>query len=368
MRFWRKLLGKSEPPNNNEKGEKRVAVPGSERDKQKRTAASDTPLTYKQLLTVAQNDPRQADFETLRLTYAQENPYNPDARLARNERLEGILADSVQMVQQGSLIQAQQTIGRALQENYLYIKAHMAAAVIHDALGDEAQLAYHQAWVQGLLDSILSSGDGRSHETAFVVIDISEEYDVLRRLGVQPGWQRLSFYEGGLYDVLTVITPQTGDSSELYFRLEWGCQPQAPTPPDAPPAIPAVATANLGGERWAQLEDALQRVVDEAAAGNTDFCVTVASKTDPSAWFQITWDSLNFAYPMTTEPLATITGMYIGLPDEALLLGYEPGSYATLENESRDSSMLADFIGHYFQAVFQITLNDKTATIEAENL
>jgi hypothetical protein len=218
------------------------------------------------------------------------------------------------------------------------------------------------------LDSILSSGDGRSHETAFVVIDISEEYDVLRRLGLQPAGQRLSFHKSGICDVLTVITPQTGDSSELYFRLEWGRQPQASTQADTPPAMPAVATANLGGERWAQLEDALQRVVDEAATGNTDFCVTVESKTDPSAWFQITWDSLNFAYPMTTEPLATITGLNIGLPDEAVLLGYEPGSYATLESESRDSAVLADFIAHYFQAVFQITLNEKTATIEAENL
>jgi hypothetical protein len=51
----------------------------------------------------------------------------------------------------------------------------MAAAVIRDALGDEAQLAYHRAWVEGLWDSILSSGDGRSHETAFVGIDTSEE-------------------------------------------------------------------------------------------------------------------------------------------------------------------------------------------------
>jgi hypothetical protein len=62
--------------------------------------------------------------------------------------LEGILADSVQEVQQGNMIQAQQTIGRALEENHLFINAHMAAAVIYAALGDEAQLAYHQAWAR----------------------------------------------------------------------------------------------------------------------------------------------------------------------------------------------------------------------------
>jgi hypothetical protein len=75
---------------------------------------------------------------------------------------------------------------------------------------------------------------------------------VLRRFVLQLGGQRLSFHEGGMYDVLTVITPHTGDSSELYFRLEWGRQPQVTTQADAPPTTPAVAPADLGSERWAQ--------------------------------------------------------------------------------------------------------------------
>ena len=77
---------------------------------------------------------------------------------------------------------------------------------------------------------------------------------------------------------------------------------------------------------------------------------------------------MNFAYPMTTEPLTTIADMNIGLPDKAVLVSYEPGSYVTIENGSRDSSKLAGFIYRYFQAVFQITLSDQTATISAENL
>jgi hypothetical protein len=140
----------------------------------------------------------------------------------------------------------------------------------------------------------------------------------------------------------------------------------ASEPPGARPVTP-VMPANPDG-RWAGLENAVQRVVDEADADNHDFCVTVESKANSSAWFQITWDSLNFAYPMTTEPLTTIAAMNIGLPDKAVLVSYEPGSYVTIENGSEDSAKLAGFIYRYFQAVFQITLSDQTATISVENL
>jgi hypothetical protein len=45
--------------------------------------------------------------------------------------------------------------------------------------------SWHAAWYRGLLDSILASGDGRSAETAWVVISVAEEYATLQHLGYE---------------------------------------------------------------------------------------------------------------------------------------------------------------------------------------
>src|SRR4051812_21323661 len=73
---------------------------------------------------------------------------------------------------------------RVLQQNYVEPNAHMVAARAHQELGHGEQAEFHRFVADGLLRSITSSGDGKTAETAYHVIDISEEYAVFRSLGV----------------------------------------------------------------------------------------------------------------------------------------------------------------------------------------
>lgn len=70
----------------------------------------------------------------------------------------------------------------------------------------------------GLLQSILASGDGKTAATAWVVIEISEEYALLDHLGFKKDSQALINESGKMYDRFAV-KDAAGKSSEVYFDI-----------------------------------------------------------------------------------------------------------------------------------------------------
>jgi len=74
--------------------------------------------------------------------------------------------------------------------------------------------------VQGVLDSILRSGDGRKPETAFQVIALSEEYAVMHHLGLRVAGQSLIHVGEHSYDLLRGVDPQSSGQQEVYFNID----------------------------------------------------------------------------------------------------------------------------------------------------
>lgn len=95
------------------------------------------------------------------------------------------------------------------------IDAHFFRTVALFETGRPADGAAHKAWHQGLVDSVVRSGDGRSYASPYVVISIPEEYAVLRSLRLKR--QSQSLLDGGI-DAIEV-TDESGISSTVYFRL-----------------------------------------------------------------------------------------------------------------------------------------------------
>lgn len=71
-----------------------------------------------------------------------------------------------------------------LKQNYAEPNAHMVAARAHRELGHDDLAAFHQFVVDGLLRSLVATGDGKSAESAYHAIDISEEYALFRSMNV----------------------------------------------------------------------------------------------------------------------------------------------------------------------------------------
>ena len=73
----------------------------------------------------------------------------------------------------------------SLDDNPFDIPAINIVAASYLQIGDTVQYRVWDIKQKGLLDAILSSGDGAEPSSAFHVIDIEHEYEVLNRLGLQ---------------------------------------------------------------------------------------------------------------------------------------------------------------------------------------
>ncbi len=96
------------------------------------------------------------------------------------------------------------------------VRVHFYTALSYIRLGQEAEAEVHKQWVNGLMESIIASGDGKTPETAYVTVSVNEEYDVLFLFGLEPTGQALIPGEV-LVDELTATNEQ-GEEFIIYFN------------------------------------------------------------------------------------------------------------------------------------------------------
>ena len=191
-------------------------------------------MEYAELLVAAKRNPAAANFTALRLACAQSPEYAPYAIEYVHAKtwasLQKALSDD--NIRTGNVQAAITPIHRMLATCYLDVQLHVTAATVYKMLADETQSIFHYTFAAGLLDSIFRSGDARSYETAFTVIDVREEYAVLRALDVELTRQTLVGHNDHWFDVLEVHNPQTGKPAavKLYFNIDFLNDWQAQNP------------------------------------------------------------------------------------------------------------------------------------------
>lgn len=116
------------------------------------------------------------------------------------------------------------------------------------------------------------------------------------------------------------------------------------------------------------IEKIIQTFLENAGSSDMDLCLTVESKKDPTAWIQITWNSLNFSFLSSVEPLQFLKSMGVSLPKSSKLLAYETGSFATFSHGSNDIPGLTQFVEQYFLSAFKIVPDVNSIIFSQENL
>jgi hypothetical protein len=169
---------------------------------------------YEELLANAKASPESADFQELRFAYARTSHYCPYAA-PRGDL--GAPADVVRGMDEEAATEA---VRQTLESNYLDIEAHLVAALMHRRLDETEKAEYHSHFAERLLRSILESGDGRSRQTAFKVINVAEEYAVLGFLGLELRAQALLADKGHHLDEMDVLHPGTRKATTLYFNID----------------------------------------------------------------------------------------------------------------------------------------------------
>ncbi len=182
---------------------------------------------YTSLLEAARADPDNVDFTELRIAYASSPAYDP-------YRTPCVSYTTICELIEGNEMEAViEQVERILDEHYLDIQAHTLATIAYEALGDQTRVEYHKRFAAGLLHSILQSGDGTSFETAFKVVDLSEEYALLLALNAEVLRQELRQHEGHFFDVLEVRFSGIGQDAIIYFNIDLISTHWKEKPPEA---------------------------------------------------------------------------------------------------------------------------------------
>ena len=101
-----------------------------------------------------------------------------------------------------------------LKQNPVNLKALSETAICALSLGNADVAVKYMFAVTSLIKAILNSGDGKSPYTAFVVISIADEYELLSAMGLRSAHQALS----GQTDVISIENPKNGQN-KVYFNV-----------------------------------------------------------------------------------------------------------------------------------------------------
>jgi hypothetical protein len=151
------------------------------------------------------------DFFTLRMAYTKTEEYNPYS-VELDE-----LRNSIEFnIEEKRFEKALEIADKILGNRYIDIKTHLYCAKIYKQLNNNEKADYHYNIYDGLLNSIYFSGDGRSAETAFIIMEISEEYDLMKWLDFEYSKQYLMLQDHYSFDIFEVF--DENEKTELFFN------------------------------------------------------------------------------------------------------------------------------------------------------
>jgi hypothetical protein len=175
---------------------------------------SDADSRYNELLAAAKRDPAKADYTKLREAFAASSAYSPYSRDIDDRTA------IRQAIGREDFQKASALVEELLEKNFPSIELHELAAKIYRAEQDSKRADFHARVAKGLLDSILASGDGKQFGSAYVVIDVREEYRVIQALSLGHGNQSLRTKDGHAYDVFEFKDPKTEGVERVYFNID----------------------------------------------------------------------------------------------------------------------------------------------------
>ena len=174
-------------------------------------AASDPEARYQTLLAAAKAKAPYSDWQGLRMAFAE----RPGFQLTGQDVTKGEMFKAVEAADCAkALTEAKAVIAEA----FVDADAHLVAAYCDEKGGDATAAALERDIGLGLLKSI-ETGDGLSPASSFTVIDVDEEYALMRAKGLKVTGQALVQQGGHSYDAITAITDK-GESATYYFLVD----------------------------------------------------------------------------------------------------------------------------------------------------
>jgi hypothetical protein len=167
---------------------------------------------YETLLAKVKQGDLTIDFAAFRLAYTKTKDFSGYGGLDRRAAFEAL--------NKNDFAKALQLAEKELEKNFVDINAHYIALIANRETGQAEKAERHRTLFLKLLESIEKSGNGKTPETAYVVISTAEEYVLLSYQGYQVTSQALIREKGHTYDKMSVVNPKTNEKAEFYFQID----------------------------------------------------------------------------------------------------------------------------------------------------
>jgi hypothetical protein len=177
-------------------------------------AALDQPSEYATLLASLKAGKTDIDYARLRISYMDSPEYEAAKDVSESGKA------MIEALNKKDYPAALKNVEIVLDSEYVNMNAHFVAIVANREIGAKEKSDFHSAVFHGLIKSILDSGDGKSLEKTWVVINVQEEYVVLRVLGFKPSGQSLVNKDDHSYDVMKVKDAKDGTEQTFYFNVD----------------------------------------------------------------------------------------------------------------------------------------------------
>ena len=169
---------------------------------------------YEEYLAKLKSGDTNIDYRAMRIAFSQSD----DASAFGSDReVRAVMNKALADKKYKNAIKSAEEI---LKDSYVNPYGHLVCAIAYGELKDTAKADFHKAVYLGLINSILNGADGKTPETAFVVITTEEEYAVMQALKFAVGGQSLQNKNGHTFDVLHGTDPQTGAKLDVWFNID----------------------------------------------------------------------------------------------------------------------------------------------------
>lgn len=150
------------------------------------------------------------DFTGLRTAWGWSDSFRDNCEVGRP------LSDIV-----GKMNQDQWSDAAAIGQNWLAqcpvdIRVHYFTAISLAELGETEKAEHHFRWTEGLMDSVVTSGNGETPETAYKTISVPEGYDALYLFGLEVKNQSL-ITDPVMLDLIVAVN-ENGQEFAIYFN------------------------------------------------------------------------------------------------------------------------------------------------------
>lgn len=122
-------------------------------------------------------------------------------------------------LQANDFAEALKSANEILKHKITDLDAQAVAWMADKEMGNEQEAGVHLAITKKLMDSIMQGNDGKSPQHAWMVVEVPEEYSVLRLLGLRTTKQALLQNNGHAFDEMTVSDGK--HEITLYFNIDF---------------------------------------------------------------------------------------------------------------------------------------------------